>query len=222
MVLNYMAFSEPLELGADWAKPDGTKPAAVVMLLHGAGQTPEEMGAIALGLDIPNVRFVLPRAPAGGWFPKHFLDPVEDNQPQLNEAIAHILSLLETIRGKDVALDRILLGGFAEGACVLSEFLVRYPKSYGGLMILTGGLMDHMAIGKRPGSGLLAVPTYVSGSEIGEEVPVQRIRDTIRTLQAGGALIRSHIFTERPFLISEEEKVEMRKLILQAIAAAEP
>jgi hypothetical protein len=89
-------------------------------------------------------------------------------------------------------------------------------------MILTGGLMDHTAIGKRPGSGLLAVPTYVSGSEIGEEVPVQRIRDTIRTLQAGGALIRSHIFTERPFTISDEEKVEMRKLILEAIASAEP
>jgi predicted esterase len=212
-----MAFPEPLELGADWPKPDG-----VVMLLHGAKQTAEDMGAIALGLECPNVRYILPRAPAGGWFPKNFLDPVEDNQPQLNEAIAHILSLLESIRAKGIPLDRILLGGFAEGACVLSEFLVRNPKSYGGLMLLTGGLMDHMAIGKRPGSGLLAVPTYVSGSEIGEEVPVQRIRDTIRTLQAGGALIRSHIFTERPFIISEEEKVEMRKLITEALAAAEP
>jgi phospholipase/carboxylesterase len=212
-----MGFAEPLELGADWARPD-----AVVMLLHGASQTPEDMGALAVGLDCPNVRYILPRAPDGRWYPKSFLEPFEDNQPQVNEAIAHVSGVLEAIRGKGIALDRILLGGFAEGACILSEFLVRNPKSYGGLMILTGGLMDHMAIGKRPGSGLLAVPTYVSGSENGVEVPVQRIRDTIRTLQAGGALIRSHIFTERPFLISEEEKVEMRKLILEAIAAAEP
>ncbi len=212
-----MGFAEPLELGADWPKPD-----AVVVLLHGAGQSPEEMGALAMGLDCPNVRYILPRAPDGGWYPKSFLEPFEENQPKLYEALAHMSSLLDTIRGKGAALDRILLGGFAEGACVLSEFLVRNPKSYGGLMILTGGLMDHTAIGKRPGSGLLAVPTYVSGSEIGQEVPVQRIRDTIRTLQAGGALIRSHIFTERPFVISDEEKVEMRKLILEAIAAAEP
>jgi phospholipase/carboxylesterase len=217
-----MGFAEPLELGADWAKPDGKTPDAVVMLLHGGRQTPEEMGAIALGLDCPNVRYILPRAPDGGWYPKSFLEPFEENQPQVNEAIAHVSGLLEAIRGKGVALDRILLGGFAEGACVLSEFLVRNPKSYGGLMILTGGLMDHTGIGKRPGSGLLAVPTYVSGSEIGQEVPVQRIRDTIRTLQAGGALIRSHIFTERPFILSDEEKVEMRKLILEAVAAAEP
>ncbi len=211
-----MPFAEPLELGADWAKPD-----AVVVLLHGGRQTPEEMGSLAMGLGCPNVRYIVPRAPDGGWYPKSFLDPFEDNQPYVNDAIAHIASLLDMIRGKGVALDRILLGGFAEGACILSEFLVRNPKSYGGLMILTGGLMDHTAIGKRPGSGLLAVPTYVSGSEIGEEVPVQRIRDTIRTLQAGGALIRSHIFTERPFTISDEEKVEMRKLILEAIVAAE-
>ncbi len=211
-----MGFAEPLELGADWENPD-----AVVVLLHGASQTPEDMGTLAIGLDCPNVRYILPRAPDGGWYPKSFLEPFEENQPQVNEAIAHIASLLDTIRGKGIALDRILLGGFAEGACVLSEFLVRNPKSYGGLMILTGGLMDHTAIGKRPGSGLLAVPTYVSGSEVGEEVPVQRIRDTIRTLQAGGALIRSHIFTERPFVISDEEKSEMRKLILEAIEAAE-
>jgi|GEM_PF-867686 len=217
-----MAFSEPLELGADWVRPDGKTPDAAVILLHGNSQTPEDMGALALSLDCPNVRYILPRAPGGSWFPKSFLEPFEENQPQVNEAIAHISAVLENIRGKGVALDRILLGGFAEGTCVLSEFLVRNPKSYGGLMLLTGGLMDHTAIGKRPGSGLLAVPTYVSGSEIGTEVPVQRIRDTIRTLQAGGALIRSHIFTERPFLISEEEKIEMRKLILEAIAAAEP
>jgi predicted esterase len=212
-----MAFSEPLELGADWPKP-----AAVVILLHGAQQTPEEMGAIGLGLECPNVRYVLPCAPSGGWYPKSFLEPFEENEPQVKAAIAHISSVLDGVRAKGVALDRILLGGFAEGACVLSEFLVRNPKSYGGLMILTGGLMDHTAIGKRPGSGLLAVPTYVSGSEIGEEVPIQRIRDTIRTLQAGGALIRSHIFTERPFIISEEEKAEMRKLVQDAIASAEP
>ncbi len=216
-----MAFSEPLELGADWAGPDGKTPGAVVILLHGHSQTPEEMGKIALGLDCPNVRYILPRAPQAGWYPKSFLAPFEENQPQVNEAIAHVASLLDAARSK-VPLDRILLGGFAEGACILSEFLVRNPKSYGGLMLLTGGLMDHMAIGKRPGSGLLAVPTYVSGSEIGDEVPVQRIRDTIRTLQAGGALIRSHIFTERPFILSDEEKLEMSKLIIEAIAAAEP
>ena len=153
---------------------------------------------------------------------KVFLSPSKKTSRNSTKPSPISRALLDTIRGKGVALDRILLGGFAEGACVLSEFLVRNPKSYGGLMILTGGLMDHTAIGKRPGSGLLAVPTYVSGSENGQEVPVQRIRDTIRTLQAGGALIRSHIFTERPFLISDEEKVEMRKLIMEAIAAAEP
>jgi predicted esterase len=212
-----MAFTEPLELGADWPKPEG-----VVILLHGGKQTPEEMGQLALGLECPRLRFIIPRAPAEGWYPKSFLEPFEENWPQVKEALAHVGALLDGIRAKGMPLDRILLGGFAEGACVLSEFLVRNPKSYGGLMILTGGLMDHTAIGKRPGSGLLAVPTYVSGSEVGEEVPVQRIRDTIRTLQAGGALIRSHIFTERPFIISEEEKVEMHKLITAAIAAAEP
>ncbi|HYP58775.1 MAG TPA: phospholipase, partial [Beijerinckia sp.] len=123
---------------------------------------------------------------------------------------------------RGIALDRIVPGGYSQGACLTAEFLVRNPRSYGGALILTGGLIDVAAIGRRPGSGLLAVPVYVTGSEMDAIIPVDRVRGAIKTLQAGGALIRSHVFTDRAHEISADEIIEARKLLNDVKQAAEP
>jgi predicted esterase len=211
-----MDFFDPLEFGADW-----TRAQAAVIFMRGHGQTSDDCQEFAEKIACEGVRCLFPRAESGGWFPKSFLEPVEENQPQLGQSLAHYGAILERVRGRGLALDRIILGGFSEGACLTAEFLVRNPRSYGGALILRGGLMDIGAIGRRPGSGLLGVPVYVSASESDEQAPVVRARATIKTLQAGGALIRSHIFTDRPHLIGDEEIVEARKLLAEVKQAAE-
>ncbi|WP_026605859.1 alpha/beta hydrolase [Methylocapsa acidiphila] len=212
-----MTFPDPREFGSDWDAAE-----AVAILLHGHGQTPDDMQALAIDVDCPDVRYILPAAKGGTWFPRNLLEPFEDNKAGLEESLAHCRAIVESLRNRGVAQDRIVLGGFAHGACVIAEFLVRNPRSYGGALILSGGLIDVAAIGRRPGSGLLAVPIYVSGSEINAVIPVDRTRGAIKTLQAGGALIRSHVFTDRAHGISPEDIIEARKLLTDVKQAAEP
>lgn len=212
-----MAFSEPLEFGAEWREAE-----AVAILMHGHGQTPEHMRALAIEIDCPNVRYILPAADKGTWHPKNLLEPFEENEPKLKEALAFYATIVEGLRKRGVALDRIVPGGFSHGACLTAEFLVRNPRSYGGALIFSGGHIDVAAIGRRPGSGLLAVPIYVSGSEMDAVIPVDRTRGAIKTLQAGGALIRSHVFTDRAHEISADEIVAARKLLNDVKQAAEP
>lgn len=212
-----MAFSDPLECGADWSAAE-----AVAILMHGHGQTPEHMRALAVEIDCPNVRYILPAADGGAWYPRNLLEPFEDNEPKLKESLSHYGAIIDALRKRGVALDRIVPGGFAQGACLTAEFLVRNPGGYGGALIFSGGLIDVAAIGRRPGSGLLAVPIYISGSEIDAIIPVDRTRGAIKTLQAGGALIRSHVFTDRAHEISAEEIIEARKLLNDVKQAAEP
>jgi predicted esterase len=168
------------------------------------------------------VRYILPGVEGGHWFPKSFLAPLEENEPRLSESLAHFGALIDQIVARGIALERIVPGGFSQGACLTAEFLARRPRAYGGALILTGGMIDASAIGRRPGSGLLAVPVYVSASENDDQVPIDRIRGTIRTLQAGGALIRSHIFADRPHVICDEEIVEIGRLLEQVKQAATP
>lgn len=212
-----MAFPEPLEAGAEWSAAE-----IVVIFFHGEGETAETMRDLADEIASPGVRYILPRAEGGRWFPKDFHEPLQENQPFVDAAIAHYSALIDQVRARGIGQDRIVLGGFSQGASLTAEYLVRYPKSYGAAFILTGGMMDEAVIGRRPGSGLLAVPVYISAGETDPLVPIQRVRDTIRTLQAGGALITSHIFTERPHLICADEIAEMRKILAQVKQAAEP
>jgi predicted esterase len=211
-----MAFLEPLELGADWPRAK-----AALIFLGGHSQTDQDLQNLAAALACEGLRCIFPRS-EGGWFPNSFLAPIEENQPQLGQALAHCGAVLDRVRGEGVALDRIVLGGFSQGACVTAEFLVRNPRAYGGALIHSGGLMDIAAIGRRPGSGLLAVPIYVSASEADDIAPVERARATIKTLQAGGALIRSHIFDDRPHIIGDDEIIEARKLLAEATQMSEP
>ncbi len=211
-----MAFSDPLEFGADWSAAE-----AVAILMHGHGQTPDHMRALAIEIDCPNVRYILPAADGGTWYPRNLLEPFEENEAKLKDSLGHYGAVVEALRKRGVAQDRIVPGGFSQGACLTAEFLVRNPRAYGGALIFSGGLIDVAAIGRRPGSGLLAVPIYVSGSETDAVIPVDRTRGAIKTLQAGGALIRSHVFAERAHEISAEEIIAARKLLNDVKQAAE-
>ncbi|WOJ88800.1 phospholipase [Methylocapsa polymorpha] len=212
-----MAFSDPLEFGADWSAAE-----AVAILMHGHGQTPEHMRVLAIEIDCPNVRYILPAADGGAWYPKNLLEPFEENEPKLRESLAYYAAIIDGLRKRGVAQDRIVPGGFSQGACLTAEFLVRTPRAYGGALIFSGGLIDVAAIGRRPGSGLLAVPIYVSGSEMDAIIPVDRTRGAIKTLQAGGALIRSHVFADRAHEISADEIIAARQLLNDVKQAAEP
>lgn len=211
-----MSFPEPVECGADWDEAR-----AVAVLLHGHDQTPEDMHRLALEIDRPQVRYILPGSDDGTWYPRSLVESFEENEPELKRALAHLGAIVDSLRARNIVLDRIVLGGFAQGACVVAEYLVRNPRSYGGALLLTGGLVDVAAVGRRPGSGLLAVPIYVSGSEMDSVIPVERTRGVIKTLQAGGALIRSHVFTDRGHVIAPEEIAEARKLLDDVMATAE-
>ncbi len=210
-----MAFPEPLEFGADWADAE-----LAALLWHDHAGSAASMCALAETIAVPGVRYILPQAENGLWFPKSLMAPIEENEPQLSASLAHYAAQVDSCLARGLPLERIVLGGFGEGASLTAEFLTRRPRSYGGAFILTGGLLDAATIGRRPGSGLLAVPVYVSGSETDLVLPIDRVRGTIRTLQAGGALITSHIFPDRPPVITQDEIAELRRLLQHVKAAA--
>src|SRR6185312_27334 len=81
------------------------------------------------------------QAAGGTWYPHSFLAPLERNQPYLDAALNQIESLVHDLLARGVPSDRIGLLGFSQGACLVSEFAARNPRRYGGVMILTGGLI---------------------------------------------------------------------------------
>lgn len=194
---------------------------AVCILAHGRGGSPEDMARLAAALAVDNVRYLLPGAPGNTWYPQSFMAPFAANEPALGRSLANHAALVEGAVAAGYPAERIVLGGFSQGACLTAETLVRAPRRYGAALILTGGLIGPPGTTWPAAPGLAGTPVYLTGSEVDPHVPPARARETARVLADDGAEVEVRIFADRPHVITPEELARAR-VYLQSVAAGAP
>src|SRR4051794_6301221 len=121
--------------------PEPEHAAATLVLLHGRGHDPASMQALAQRLGLPDVAVVAPAAPGGSWYPLRFVEPRAANQPDLRGALTTVHATLDALATRGVAPERIVLGGFSQGACLACDALAGRPRPVGALAVLCGGLI---------------------------------------------------------------------------------
>jgi phospholipase/carboxylesterase len=134
---------------------DGNGP--VVVLLHGYGSRPEDFLGFADRTDLPpGTRVILPYAPdsthppdgpEGGFmwwrFTGEFHDARALSIPALPTARAHVARFLDALQVRlGVTSDRIVLGGFSQGAMLALDFVLHDPRPLAGLVLLSGTFVD--------------------------------------------------------------------------------
>lgn len=191
--------------------------AAVAILIHGRGRTPEEMQEIAQRLQRPDIRFVMPRAATGSWYPKSFLAPLPENEPALSESLARYEALVDDALAHGAKPRRLILGGFSQGACLTAQMLWRRPDRYGAVLLFTGGLIGEPGARWLPAPALKDVPALLTSSEVDEWVPVARVEETAEALRASGAILSLHIYKDRPHIVSDDEIERARAMLGAAI-----
>jgi len=143
----------------------GTGP--VVVLLHGYGAPGDDLVPLHRALVAPrSVRFVFPKAPIvldpstppafapRAWWPLDMVEltsivvsgRIEQLQayepPGLDAARQHVAALLDAVeRELSVAPERIVLGGFSQGAMLATDFVRRSARPFAGLVVFSGTLM---------------------------------------------------------------------------------
>jgi predicted esterase len=200
----------------------GPKPAdarAVAILAHGRGGSPEDMAQLASVLDCPDVSFLLPGAPEHTWYPQGFMAPFAVNEPWLGRSLANQAAIIEGVIAEGVPAERIVLGGFSQGACLTAETLVRAPRRYGAALILTGGVIGPPGTIWPAAPALAGMPVYLSGSEIDPHVPAARARETARVLEENGARVELQIFADRPHVVTREEVGKARSYLRAVVEA---
>ncbi len=131
----------------------------VVILLHGFGAPGDDLVSVWRMLDVPDqIRFVFPVGPlaldlgfGGGraWWMidmERLLSGKERDAreiPQgLSESRGTILAFLEDLKGQlNVRPERIILGGFSQGAMLASDVVFRTDDPFAGLVIMSGTLL---------------------------------------------------------------------------------
>lgn len=157
---------------------------AVVVLLHGRGATAQGVVNLAEPLYRHGVTFVAPQAARSRWFPYSAFEPVERNEPHVSSALAAVGSVIEDVRDWGVSLDQVVLFGFSQGACVVGEYAARNPRQYGGVALLSGGLLGPPESDWEFEGSLDGTPVLTGVGADDDRVSVERVRETAAAFRA--------------------------------------
>jgi len=168
-------------------------PKIAVLAIHGRGQSPAFMQEEALRFDVPGLTFYAPHAPNDTWYPLGFMMPLEENEPKLSESLKTVASIIETILADGFTYDQIVLWGFSQGACLITQFVLGNPETYGGILIFTGGYLGPEALPVETEPSLLGVPIVIRSVHQDPWVPESRVAETAEVFAAMRAIVNVRI-----------------------------
>lgn len=187
----------------------------VVILVHGRNQEPQFMAEeIVRPLDLDTVHYVAPTAANQTWYPMGFMAEFEDNEPWLGYTMDCIHAIVENLGDKGWTAEKVVLVGFSQGACVVCEYISRYPARYRGAAVLTGGLIGPEG-SSWPGDSLEGTPMLLATSDIDPWIPLHRAEETCKALQARAANVDFQVYEGMEHTINSEEIDKLRKLICE-------
>lgn len=184
-----------------------------VIAIHGRGASAADIIGIGRAIDLPDVSWLAPGASSHTWYPYSFLMPVEQNQPFLDSALSVVGGLLQHLEDSGIPAEQVVLLGFSQGACLVSEFVARYPRRYGGLVVFSGGLIGAAIDPGDYGGSLEGTPVFGGCSDIDPHIPLERFEVTGRVLEDLGATVDFRVYPGMGHTISIEELSAARDLI---------
>jgi len=194
--------------------PLARAPAAAV-LMHGRDQDAAFMLDVAERAALGDLGILLPESEQRSWYPGRFFDAVETNEPHLTRAVEAFEEAMDTAADAGLPASRLLLVGFSQGACVLTELLRRRPRRLGAAAILTGALMgpppaEHPL--PPPAGDLTGLHLHFSASRHDNWIPLEHVRAGIRYFERAGARVTTALSDEVEHHVSDAEAACLREL----------
>lgn len=184
-----------------------------IVLAHGRGATARSVLAFANQLPTEGIAYLAPQAARNTWYPRAFTEPESANEPWLSSALAKLDSVVETVTDAGIPRERTVMGGFSQGACLASEYVARNPTRYGGLAVLSGGLIgDAVSEDDYPGD-LDGTPAFLGCSDSDPHISAERVRETDRILSAMGADVETVLYEGMGHTVIPDELDHVRELL---------
>ena len=190
---------------------------AVAILLHGRGAGADDILALSTSLTQPGLAFLAPQAEGYTWYPNRFIFPVEQNEPHLSAALGVVDNLVKHVEGLGIPSEKIFFGGFSQGACLASEYVIRNPKRYGGLFVFSGGYIGALNGTRQAEGDLQGTPVFIGCSDTDPHIPLQRVKDTAALLQTMGAEVTEKIYANMGHTINDEEIQLAQEMITKSL-----
>jgi phospholipase/carboxylesterase len=190
---------------------------AAVVLAHGRGATARGILGMAGEFDVDGVAYLAPQAARNEWYPQSFLAPVEANEPGRSSGLRALDDAVGRAVDAGVPHERIVLGGFSQGACLATEYVARNPRRYGGVIAFSGGLIGEELAEEYPGD-LAGTPGFLGCSDVDPHIPEERVVATRDALDSMGADVDMRLYEGMGHTVSQDEVSAAREIMADLVA----
>jgi len=190
---------------------------AAFILLHGRGATANDILSLSTYLDFPQLAYLAPQAEGYTWYPYRFIVPIEQNEPHLSAALAKLDTIVKDIETHGIPVEKIFIGGFSQGACLASEYVIRNPRRYGGLIVFSGGYIGPLDKQRQADGNLDGMPVFLGCSDGDPHIPLRRVKETTALLEVMGAKVIEKIYPNMGHTIIDDEIEQARQLISESL-----
>lgn len=200
---------------------------SAAIFIHGRGATAESILRLVQPLAPASMALIAPQAHRRTWYPQSFLAPLDANEPGLSSGLRRIGAILDTLRARGIPTERVVLGGFSQGACLSTEFAARNPARYAALIGLSGGLIGN---GMKPDAeppldkvfsytgDMQRTPVFLGCSDRDPHIPQRRVDDTADVFTSLNGAVDKRIYEGMGHVVNADERDAVEAL-LQAVPA---
>ena len=199
--------------------PVETADAAIIMI-HGRNAAPENILDLLPVLDRPRFAALAPAAAEGAWYPYSFMAEREKNEPGITNGLAQIGTLVSELTTLGYPSHKIMLLGFSQGACLTAEFAMRNPQRYGGVMVLSGGLIGPPGTRWDDVEGSLdSTPVFLGCSDVDSHIPATRVLESEAVFTKLGAQVTRKLYPGMGHLVNKDEIGNVQRVMDEVLAS---
>ena len=193
---------------------------AAMVMVHGRNATAESILSLVQAIDTPGFAYLAPQAAGNTWYPNSFLSPIPNNEPGITSGLAAINDLLSRIVDSGVPLERTMLLGFSQGACLSLEYAARNARQYGGVVGLSGGLIGPDDTPRDYPGSFDGTPVFLGCSDVDFHIPARRVEETASVLRKIGAKVTMKLYPGMDHIVNDDEVRSVREMMAAIVADA--
>jgi predicted esterase len=191
-----------------------------VVMVHGRGASAESILTLAPVLAMDGIAFLAPQAAGGTWYPYGFMSVIEQNEPGITSGMRAIQRVLDQTAAAGIPLERTMLLGFSQGACLSTEFAARHARRYAGVACLSGGLIGPDGTPRDYPGSLDGTPVFLGCSDVDGHIPAQRVRESADVLRRLGGDVTMRLYPGMGHEVNEDEVAAARAMLEAALTPA--
>ena len=196
------------------------KARAAMVMVHGRGATAESILTLVPALDVSGFAFLAPQASGNTWYPNSFLAPIPSNEPGISSGLQAIDDVLKTIADAGIPIERTMLLGFSQGACLSLEYSARHARRYGGIACLSGGLIGPEGTPRNYTGTYDGTPAFLGCSDVDGHIPALRVTESASVLRDMGAKVTMKLYPGMGHLVNEDEIAAVKAMMEEVAATA--